>query len=124
MPGVTQVQLDGLGSRFDKGLDEIKNMIRSFEERVRAVEQREAGCYPLVAARLEAAEKEIAAQKDKIEKLDGLIQKQIMAAESMSKDIQTIINWGKWGARIVTALVISGLAFLLGRMIYLSVVHP
>jgi uncharacterized protein YukE len=121
MANVTQQQLDQLGSRFEKGLDEIKALIRSFEERVRHVEQQEAGCHPLVTIKLDAIEREIAEHKVKIEKMEDLVQKQIQIADNMSKDIATITGWGKWGARIATALIISGLTYFLGRLVYLSV---
>lgn len=61
-PGSTaalQAQIDSLGERMDKGFDEIKNLLRSYEERTRKVEQHEAGCQPIVIARIDAHEREL-----------------------------------------------------------------
>jgi len=56
---VLQVQIDSLGERMQQGFDEIKDMLRSYEERTRAIEQREAGCQPIMHARLDAMQQYI-----------------------------------------------------------------
>lgn len=121
MAGVNQQQLDGLGARFDKGFDEIKELMRSFDERIRAVELREASCSPLLVARITTAEQQIASQKIEIDELRKMVEMQSTAANKITLAIQTINGWGKWGARIATALITSGLLYFLGRLIYLSV---
>ncbi len=121
MSDVTQLQLDGLGARFDKGFDEIKALLRSFDERIRSIELREAACGPLLTARLSAAERQIAAQKMEIDELRDLINKQAIAAQKFSVSIETIGRWGKWVAGIAGAIFTSGLLYLLGRLIYLAV---
>jgi len=122
MANVNQAQLDGLGARFDKGFDEIKSLMKSFDERIRAIELREAGYSPLLLKRIDAAEKEIVEHKKEISDLRILIQSQADTAETLNNAVETITGWGKWVARIVTTLVTSGLLFFLGRLIYLSVV--
>lgn len=121
MPGVNQQQLDGLGARFDKGFDEIKNLMRSFDERIRSIELREAGCSPLLVARITAVEKQIATQNTEIDELRAMIQLQIGAADKISNAVKVISGWGKWAAGIATALIISGLVYFIGRLIYLSI---
>lgn len=49
-----QSQLDSLGERIDKGLDEIKALVRSFDDHVRVVEMKEAGCQPITINRLDS----------------------------------------------------------------------
>lgn len=121
MANVNQQQLDGLGARFDKGFDEIKDLMRSFDERIRTIELREAGCSPLLVARITAAENQILAHKDEIAELRKMVQDQVGAAEKISSAMKTISAWGKWAAGIVTALITSGLLFFIGRLIYLSI---
>lgn len=58
-PGVSQSQISALEQRIEKGFDELKEMLKGFDERVRAVEQREAGCQPIITARLDAAFRKI-----------------------------------------------------------------
>jgi hypothetical protein len=121
MAGVTQAQVDGLGARFDKGFDEIKSLMRSFDERIRSIELREASCSPLLIARIAAIEKQVTNQQEEIEKMRLMVEKQLDAANKITSAIQTINSWGKWGARVATALIISGLVFFIGRLIYLAV---
>jgi hypothetical protein len=123
MTNVNQLQLDGLGSRFDKGFDEIKLLMRSFDERIRAIELREAGCSPLLLKRIDAAEKEIVEHKKEISDLRALIQSQADTAETLSNAVKTISGWGKWVAGIATALITSGLLFFIGRLIYVAVIR-
>jgi predicted RNase H-like nuclease (RuvC/YqgF family) len=51
---VFQDQINSLGDRMDAGFTEIKDLLRSYEERTRAIEQREAGCQPLITGRIDA----------------------------------------------------------------------
>ena len=118
---VTQTQLDGLGARFDKGFDEIKNLMRSFDERIRAIELREAACSPILTARITQAEKQIALQKIEIDELREMVQAQTLSAQKISNAVDAIGKWGKWAASIAGALLTSGLIFLIGRIIYLAI---
>lgn len=49
-----QAQIDNLGERMDKGFDEIKALVRSFDDHVRLVEMKEAGCQPITVSRLDS----------------------------------------------------------------------
>jgi hypothetical protein len=49
-----QTQIDNLGERMDKGFDEIKALVRSFDDHVRVVEMKEAGCQPITISRLDS----------------------------------------------------------------------
>jgi hypothetical protein len=121
MPSVGQAQIDGLGARFDKGFDEIKNLMRSFDERIRSIEIREASCSPLLVARLSIVEKKLETQEQEITSLREMIELQSKTAERISNAINTITGWGKWATGIATVLISSGLIFFVGRLIYLTV---
>lgn len=54
-----QAQIDAMWDRMEKGLEEIKAMLRANEERLRALENRESSCQPLIQSRLDAAWKMI-----------------------------------------------------------------
>lgn len=44
---------------MDRGFNEMKELLTGVEGRVRGLEQREAGCQPIVTARMDAAWKKI-----------------------------------------------------------------
>jgi hypothetical protein len=60
-----QVQIDGLGERMQQGFDDIKGMLRSYEERTRLLEIKESGCQPIIHARLDAMQQDISDHKTK-----------------------------------------------------------
>ena len=68
-----QVQVDALGERMDKGIDEIKRMLEAFDGRVRAVETREAGCQPILTGRMDAAWRTIDDHEVRIRTVEGLM---------------------------------------------------
>jgi hypothetical protein len=62
----TQIQIDNLADRMDAGFMEIKEMLRSYEERTRSLETKEAGCQPVIHARLDAHQQAIADHTTKL----------------------------------------------------------
>lgn len=68
-----QAQITALGDRMDRGFSELKEIMGCFETRVRGLEQREAGCQPLLQSRLDAAWREIDAHAAEIKKLNDVI---------------------------------------------------
>ena len=64
-----QRQIDALGECMDKGFDELKNMLRGYEGRLRIVEGYEAGCQPLITKRILDVEKDVQDHTDDIEAL-------------------------------------------------------
>lgn len=54
-----QAQITDLGVRMEKGFAKLEDIMTGVESRVRGLEQREAGCSPMVNARLDAAWKAI-----------------------------------------------------------------
>ena len=61
-----QAQINGLGERMQQGFDEIKVMLHSYEERTRTLEHKEAGCQPIIHARLDAQQQDIAGHDTKL----------------------------------------------------------
>lgn len=95
-----QAQLSQLGQRLDKGFDEIKRMLSSFEERLRDLEKSEARDHTLIGTRLDAAWKMIDQHENDIKALTQLIQEQTQL-------IASIEMIGKWFIGIVTALIVA-----------------
>jgi len=52
---VLQAQINALGESMQSGLGEIKQILQGIEVRVREIENREAGCYPMVNSKVDAA---------------------------------------------------------------------
>lgn len=78
-----QVQIDSLGAQVKQGFDEIKDLLRSYEERTRAIETREAGCQPLIQGRIDAVwrrvdehDTKLATKSQQINELEKKIDKQ------------------------------------------------
>jgi hypothetical protein len=67
---VLQAQIDSLGIRMDKGFDEIKDLLRSYEERMRKTEQLEAGCQPVITTQIKSVFLELGKHDGRIEKLE------------------------------------------------------
>ena len=96
----TQTQIDSLGERMDLGFGELKEMLLRFEERLRLLETREAGCSPIMAARMEAAMKRLDHHTAEIKALaDGLA--------SVSKMVMMFETIFKWLLGIATAVIVS-----------------
>lgn len=54
-----QAQITALGERMDQGFNKIELLITGVESRVRSLEQREAGCQPIVNQQISASWKAI-----------------------------------------------------------------
>jgi cell division protein FtsX len=117
---VTQEQFTKLGDHFDKGVDEIKNLLRSFDDRIRAIELQQASTYPLVNSQIISLQAQQTSTQIQVDEIRRNISTQVKSQTELSQSISTITNWGKWLAGIVTALISSGLVFFIGRLIILS----
>jgi hypothetical protein len=87
-----QTQIDELGGRMDAGFRELKEMFRDFEERVRVSEQREAGCQPVVQARIDAAWRKIDEHTSDIKCLNDTI-KAMTETISALRHTNRILTW-------------------------------
>jgi hypothetical protein len=93
-----QKQIDSLGERVEKGLDEIKEMLRSFEARVRKVEGDQARCEPTLTMRLDAAWRRIDQHEAELVNLRKLMDEAVLTNRIL-----------KWILGIVT-VVLAGIA--------------
>lgn len=123
---------------MDKGFDELKALLQSYEARVRELELRQAEWRPVFSAQ---AEKNTAYEKQ-IGRLRGIVNRQAQAVNDlkstvsqhaatiqtlsnalpeMARFVSTLNSWIKWGGGIVAALVVAGLLYFLGRLIVLAI---
>ena len=106
----SQAQIDVLGERMDKGFNELKEMLLRYEERLRGLETREAGCAPLLNSRLEAAWRKLDSHEVELDNLRE-------ALSEMAKMAGKLESVAKWMLGIFTALISSLLiAFLTGKI--------
>jgi hypothetical protein len=61
----SQAQIDQLAESMRAGFGEIKTMLQALDERVRCIEKNEAGTFPIVNSKLDAAWREIDVLKTK-----------------------------------------------------------
>lgn len=70
-----QTQINDLRTSMEKNFNKLEAMIRDYENRVRAVETREASCQPLVEQRLADAFNRINEQANQLKKHDERLDK-------------------------------------------------
>ena len=105
-----QTQIDSIGERMDKGFEEIKSLLGRYEERLRGIETREAGCAPIVNSRLDAAWRRLDEHSLQIKSLADDVRE-------ISNSALLLTTVSKWVLGIVTALVISfAVAILTGKI--------
>lgn len=54
-----QAQITALGETVSQGFNKLESMLNNIEERVRAIENAEAGSHPLINSRLDAVWKKV-----------------------------------------------------------------
>lgn len=107
---VSQAQIDALGERMDKGFDKIAELLRGYEERLRGLENREAGCQPLLTSQLAAAWRKLDSHDAELEKLRA-------AVSQSAKTAGQLEAVSKWLLGVVTAIIVAVvIAFLTGRI--------
>lgn len=62
-----EAQIHSLEERTVAGFTEIKDMLRSYEERTRAIEKLEAGCQPIVTGRIDAVWRKVDEHETRLE---------------------------------------------------------
>jgi hypothetical protein len=133
-----QEQMTALGRRMDKGFDEIKGLLQSYETRVRELELQQAEQRPFFKAQVEknaGYEKQISQlrglatrQARAIGKLEStvsqhatIIQTLSNALPEMARFVSTLNVWIKWLAGIAATLIGAGLIYFLGRLIVIAI---
>lgn len=100
---VAQAQIEALGKQIDTGFADVKGLLLSYEKRLRDVEQREAGCQPLLNSRISAVEKTVNEHDETIKKL-------VLVSDRLE-------NISRWILGIFTSLVVVLLtAYITGRL--------
>lgn len=128
MPAVTQQQLDAFSERMDKGLEEIKVLVRSCEERVRALENKQASTVPLTSREIaslkshqKAMGEKLTTLSDSVITLKSTVEQQAKTVGTLSKAlpemagfVRSVNTWKKWIAGIAAALIVAALVFYFG----------
>ncbi len=70
-----QRQIDALGTAMEKGFRELKDLVGKFSDRVNALEIREAGCQPVITARLSEVETEVSSLKERMATAEKTLEK-------------------------------------------------
>ncbi len=99
---------------MDRGFGEMKEMLTGIDSRVRRLENSEAGCQPLVNARLDAAWRKIEEHSADIEELEKA-QKSLLETISELKQANRILTWigGLLGSAVVLWVVSQLLALVI-----------
>ena len=105
----TQIQIDNLADRMDAGFTEIKDMLRSYEERTRKIEQHEAGCQPIVIARIDAHDRELQEHNTRLTTKSQQINK---LEQQVSKMADMYRNIYRFAWFVGSAFILSVSAFL------------
>lgn len=87
-----QGQIIDLSQRMDKGFCKLETMLQAMDERMRAIEQNQAGSHPVFMARLDAAWRQIEEHKGKIGSLDTDIQQIKLVVETL-KSTKSLAGW-------------------------------
>ena len=88
---------------MQKGFDEIKEMLVRYEARVRALEQTEASCQPIITNKIEGMNIRLADHDG----LFKLMREEIQMIKSQVQELQSSNKLLKWFAGIVgTAVVV------------------
>ncbi len=100
-----QAQIDNLGERMEKGFDELKDMILSFDTRVRGLETREAGSQPVFTAGLEAARKRLDEHELQLRGLEKDISKLTLDCSKLTVAYGVLVFIGSSALLSVIALI-------------------
>lgn len=106
-------QMAALGERMDRGFDEVKSLLSVQDERIRALETAEAGCQPMVNAKIDAAMKRIDEHDLRIKTLYDLVTTQTNVLTDVSKGLATTNTILKWVLGIFTAVMTAIIVMLM-----------
>lgn len=101
-----QAQITAWGERMDRGFGELKEILQGIDDRVRRLENNEAGCQPLVNNRLSEAFRQLDKHTADIKTLTDTIgqMKETMAELQHANKILTWIG-GLLGSALILWLV-------------------
>jgi hypothetical protein len=116
---VFQMQLKELKERMEKGFEDVKTLLRSFDERVRSVENNEAKCQPVLTTRVDLAWHDLDEHALSIKDLTELANAQAITITKVieaQKHLNTLL---KWGLGIITAVITVFVVALMTGQAYL-----
>ncbi len=105
-----QAQIENIGIRFDKSFDELKMMLSGFDNRLRILEQGEAGRHPLLKASISTALKKLEEHDSNIKDAQKSADKALMVATRL----EAVAQWLLGIISVVVAAVI--VAIITGRV--------
>ncbi len=106
----TQIQIEQVYDRMDKGFSDLKEMLTRYDERLRLMENREAAFNPVLKSRVDAAWNRLDAHSEEIKTMSESV-------SLMSRSMGMLESVAKWLLGISTAIIISmSLAVITGRV--------
>ena len=105
--GTIQAQINMLGEHFDRGIGEIKVMLVGYEERMRGLENREAGSKPMMTARLDAAWNHIDEHDQSLKQITSMITKLAEDQIVMTNQVKTLQSILVWALGLFTPVLIG-----------------
>ncbi len=104
-----QTEIKGLGDR----IDEIKDLLITYEIRIRNLERAGDKTVPVVEKRIEMLEKLTDHHEKELEDLKALINTQAQSIEKLSHSVQSMDRLWKWGLGIFTTVITAIIILLL-----------
>ncbi|NPV85993.1 MAG: hypothetical protein HPY45_08305 [Anaerolineae bacterium] len=86
--GALQAQIDHLAERLTAEFSEMKVIMHGIEDRVRKMEQTEAGCFPVVNAKLEQVFRKLEDHDTRI----GILEKAVAEISMTNKILRWILS--------------------------------
>jgi predicted RNase H-like nuclease (RuvC/YqgF family) len=103
-----KTQLEGLG----KNIDEVKNLLVSYEERIRCLERAGDKTQPLIENRIAQLEKTSEEHKQELKDLTALINTQAQSVEKLKNGVDSMQRIWKWGLGIFTVVITAVIIML------------
>ena len=98
-----KTQIEGLGSR----INDVKNLLVNYEERIRCLERAGDKTTPMFDKRLELLEKTSDEHDEELKILAELINTQAKSIENLKSSMDTMKTIWKWGLGVFTAVIIA-----------------
>lgn len=104
--GALQAQITALGERMDRGFSELKEILQGMDDRVRRLENNEAGCQPLVNSRLNEAWRQLDQHTNDIKALNDAFAK-LKDTIAELQHANKILTWigGILGSAVIVWLI-------------------
>src|SRR4030042_2897742 len=98
-----KTQSEGLGAR----INDVKNLLVNYEERIRCLERAGDKTTPMFDKRLELLEKTSDEHDEELKILADLINIQAKSIENLKSSMDTMKTIWKWGLGVFTAVIIA-----------------